>query len=276
MSTQADGLSLVLPVHNLVDRIDKVMGEWSNALRQTGRETELLIVDDGSTDGTAEKAERAGGGRVIRHDYQKGFGSCIRTALPEAKYPIFGYVGSDYPYTPADLKKLLAAFGQPNEELKMTVDVVGGCRTGIAVPGFWKVAGAVRRFFYRYALGNPQEPLAGWLGLGEHVYNVRTSWYYGNPFHDVNCAFKLFNKSRIDSIPIQCDDDGVHSELIAKLTFLTTLMAEVPLTPKPDSIPATVRSGMSTVRNKPMFRRPMTTNQIPATDQTDLTDRILI
>ena len=256
MSTTADGVSLVLPVHNLADRIDRLMGDWSSALRQTERETELIIVDDGSTDGTADKAERAGGGRVIRHDYQKGFGACIRTAIPEAKFPIFGYVGSDYPYSPADLKKLLTAFGKFNEEMKMTVDVVCGCRTGIPVPGFWKWMGKVQRFFYSYGLGNPQEPLPGWLGLGEHLFNLRTSWYYGNPFRDVNCAFKLFKKSRLETIPIQCDDDGVHTELIAKMTFLTTLMDEIPLSPKSHPIPPTVRSGMRMVRSKPMFRRP--------------------
>lgn len=256
MASTTDGISLVIPVHNIVDRIDRLMGDWSHALRQTGRESELLIIDDGSTDGTWEKAEKAGGGRLIRHDYQKGFGSCIRTAIAEAKYPIFGYVGSDYPYSPSDLKKLLSAYGIYNEEIKMSVDVVSGYRTGIALPQVWKVLGKLKRLFYGIVLGNPHEPLAGWLGIREHFYNAWTSWIYGNPFHDVNCAFKLFNRSRLESIHIQCDDEGVHTELIGKLTFLTTLMSEVPLSPKPDCIPPTIRSGMSIVMRKPMFRKP--------------------
>lgn len=246
----SSGLSLCLPVHNFADRVVRHLGDWSKALG----EGELILVDDGSTDGTTEKAEKAGGATVLRHDTRKGFGACIRTALATAKYPFFGYVGCDYPYSPSDLKKLLAVIGTHNVEMNLPVDVVSGCRTGIAVPGVWKALGTVHRLFYRVALGNPQEPLAGWLGLGEHLYNGGTSWIYGNPFHDVNCAFKLFTKARLDTIPIQCDDDGVHTELVAKLTFLTTLMAEVPLTPKPDPIPATIRQGMGTVWHRPQFR----------------------
>ncbi|MFO0938152.1 MAG: glycosyltransferase family 2 protein [Gemmataceae bacterium] len=255
MADRSEGLSLVLPVQNRADRIDQLMGAWSQALSQTGRDHELIVVDDGSTDGTAEKIERAGGARLLRHNTTKGFGACIRTALAEARFPIFGYVGVDYPYTPADLRKLLEEYGKYNEELKMSVDCVSGRRTGIAVPLLWKYPLAFYRFFYRYALGNPVEPMLGWLGFGEHLYNHWTSWYFGNPFHDVNCAFKLFRKSRIETIPIQCDDDGIHTELVAKLTFLTTLMAEVPLTPKPDSIPSTVRKGMKKVHKAPLFRR---------------------
>jgi glycosyltransferase involved in cell wall biosynthesis len=258
VSQSADGLSLVLPVHNVADRIGNLMGDWSAALKQSNRETELIVVDDGSTDGTAERVEKAGGARLLRHESPRGFGACIRSALAEARYPIFGYVGSDYPYSPADLKKLLAAYGQHNNEMNMSVDCVSGCRTGRPVPPVWKGIGSAVRLFYGVALGNPRQPLPGWLGFGEHYYNWWTSWIYGNPFHDVNCAFKLIRKSRIETVPIQCDDDGVHTELIAKLTFLTTLMAEVPLSPKPDPIPATTRSGMSAVLRKPLFRKPVT------------------
>ncbi len=80
-----DGRPRVPLVRNLADRIDRLMGDWSYGLRQTGRETELIFVDYGSTDGTWEKAEKAGGARVIRHLHQQGFGACVRTALPEAK-----------------------------------------------------------------------------------------------------------------------------------------------------------------------------------------------
>jgi hypothetical protein len=61
---------------------------------------------------------------------------------------------------------------------------------------------------------------------------------YGVPLADVNSCFKLFRTDFLKRFPIQSDGDFVHTELVAKATFLTSIMDEVPLTPRPDPIPA--------------------------------------
>ena len=58
----------------------------------------------------------------------------------------------------------------------------------------------------------------------------------GVPLTDVNSAFKLIRRPLLDRFPLQSDGDFVHAEIFAKLTFLSCLVAEVPLSPKPDVI----------------------------------------
>jgi hypothetical protein len=53
----------------------------------------------------------------------------------------------------------------------------------------------------------------------------------------VSSTFKLFRTDFLRRFPIQSDGDFVHTELVAKATFLTSIMDEVPLTPQPDAVP---------------------------------------
>lgn len=253
MSESAEGISLLIVVQNQETMVGRWLGHWSELLQQLHRPYQLIVIDDGSKDGTASAIEKFGLS-PIRNETAKGFGACVRMALGIAHQPIFGYVGHDYPYQPSDLPKLLSEYGKFNSDYQLTVDVVSGCRTGVAVPPFWKAFGWLQRQFYRFILGNPQTPLPGWYGVAEHWLNTKTRTIYGNPFHDVNCAFKLFRTNRLKVIPIQCHDDGIHIELISKLTFLTTLMAEVALSPQPDPIPYTNRRDLKSVFHSPQFK----------------------
>jgi hypothetical protein len=67
---------------------------------------------------------------------------------------------------------------------------------------------------------------------------------FGVPLADVNSAFKLYRTAFLKRVPIQSDGDFVHAELVAKATFLTCIMDELPLTPKPDPAPRSVWTGM--------------------------------
>jgi hypothetical protein len=60
---------------------------------------------------------------------------------------------------------------------------------------------------------------------------VFVGWVFGVPLADVNSAFKLYRTAFLKRIAIQSDGDFVHAELVAKATFLTSIMDELPLTP---------------------------------------------
>ena len=255
-----DGVSVVIPVHNVAEKLDACVQAWLDTLNQLGREYELILVDDGSTDTTRinldELAAKHPTIRLLKHLTKQGFGACLRTALPETKHPLFFYTAFDYPYTPSDITPFFERINVFDERINQKTALVAGCRAGVPVPGGWKAIGSTYRFFTNYALGIPIDPLAGWLGLREHVRSWRVWLVYGVPLTDPNCAFKLYRKAIFDKFPIQSNGDFVHAEIVAKCTFLTSIIDEVLLTPKPDPIPATDWSDSGEIFRNPKFFTP--------------------
>ena len=264
MTKPADAVTVVIPVHNAADRLDRIVA-WRAALDKCGRVYELLVVDDGSTDGTAEKLPgREPRARLLCHDTRKGFGACLRTALAEAKHPLFFYAALDYPYTPTDLRVMLDRIELRDDFLDKQPDLISGCRTGLTAPLLPRVAGGAWRWFWRIFAGMPRQDATPWHGWSACWYRSRVSWVYGVPLADVNSCFKLFRTAFLKRFPIQSDGDFVHTELVAKATFLTSIMDEVPLTSKPDAVP---QPGDLSVDKKRVFRDPQFTfEQTPVAD----------
>ena len=105
-----EAVSVVLPVRNCAAGIEALVANWTQGLNSVGRPWELIVVDDGSTDGTFAKAEAAAARgrntRVLKLGTATGFGACLRLALPEVQHPLLATCAADYPYTPVDLAKL--------------------------------------------------------------------------------------------------------------------------------------------------------------------------
>src|SRR5581483_5751227 len=154
-----------------------------------------------------------------------------------ARHPLFFYSALDYPYTPSDIKRLLERIDLRDELLGKQPDLISGCRTGLSTPELVQWTGRAWRLFWRLFAGMPAQEPAPWHGWPAYRFRVRTKWVYGVPLADVNSCFKLFRTDFLKRFPIQSDGDFVHTELVAKATFLTSIMDEVPLTPKPDPVP---------------------------------------
>jgi glycosyltransferase involved in cell wall biosynthesis len=256
-----DPVTVVIPVHNAADRLGKLVPAWSEMLAKLGRGYEILVVDDGSTDTTAAALEQLANRvpylRVLRHDARRGFGASLRTALAEAKHPLFFYTSSDYPYTPADLRRMLERIEVRDEVFGKQPDLISGCRTGRPKPWLVKWGGRAWRLLWRVLFGMPLQPSPTWLGWREARYRWLVGWLFGVPLADVNSAFKLYRTAFLRRFPIQSDGDFVHTELVAKATFLTSIMDELPLTPKPDAEPVpSVRSELWRVFRHPDFGTP--------------------
>jgi hypothetical protein len=251
-----DGLSVVLAVRTSADPAP-LLNAWTAFLPKCGRAWELVVVADGVS------VPDRGGVTVLRHETPKGYGACVRTALPALLHPLVLLTADDYPYTPADLAKLIERIETAGEmpdpktgEWGMrTPDLVAGARTGVPEPGLLKVGGAAVRAFCKIVLDLPLEPRPGWYGWGEHR-KVTGAWLtYGVPLHDPHCGLKLVRKSLLERFPIQCDGDLFHVELVAKATFLACMMDEVPLTPKPDRVTSAVwaKADRKVLWGKPKF-----------------------
>jgi glycosyltransferase involved in cell wall biosynthesis len=215
-------ISMVLPCFNQSAGRASIVDGWVRALRKLDQPFEMIIVDDGSTDGSAETADgiaaREINVSVIRHGERRGYGAAIRTGLAASKHPLFLYSACDYPYSPSDIKKLLQSID--------TAHVVSGCRTD-ALPSTLKSLGALYRGATRVLFGLELAPRPGWQGWPAWWRAVGDRWIYALRMHDVPSAFKLFRRSIFERIPIQSNGCFVHAEILAKANFLGCLMAEV-------------------------------------------------
>ena len=272
MSDTRQGISLVLVVKNVASTVSATISAWASGMSALGREWELLVIDDGSTDGTVAAATKACDkvklARLLPTPAPTGFGACVRSALPQTRFPLLAIATTDYPYTPADLGRMVEKLGRKEMiyDRELEVVLVNGCRMGVPVPTAWRRLGWVIRKFARVALGLPLTPLTGWLGRGEHFRSWYAWFVFGNPFIDPNCGLKLMRKSLIESFPIQSDGDFAHAEIIAKTTFLTQLADELPLTPKAVAVPSPL---WSKIDRKRLFRHPQF--RVESTQPVDIT-----
>ena len=236
-----DGVTVVIPAHDAAAALDRVLPAWGAVLTNLGRPFEILVVNDGSTDNTAAALDKLAGRvphlGVLKHDARRGFGACLRTALAEAKHPLFLYAGVDYPYTPTDIKPMLERIDLRDELLGQQPDLISGARAGQPRPFLVKYLSGAWKLFWRVFAGLPVMESPPWYGWGEWWYRARVGWVFGVPLADVNSAFKLYRTAFLKRFPIQSDGDFVHTELVAKATFLTSIMDEVPLTPKSEPLP---------------------------------------
>ena len=251
-------VTVVIPVHNAAERLDPIVSNWVQVLDHSGgRAYSISIVDDGSSDGTVEVANKLAARyrhlRVLKHETRNGFGASLRTALEQTNTPLFFYTSVDYPYTPADIRKLLDRIELRDEIFNKQPDLISGCRTGLPAPKLMAWSGFAWKLFWRIFAGLPMTDPTPWHGWREYFYSFRVEWVYAIPLVDVNSCFKLFRTEFLKKFPIQSDGDFVHTELVAKATFLTSIMDEVPLTAKPDPIPPL---GPIAADKRRVFRRP--------------------
>jgi glycosyltransferase involved in cell wall biosynthesis len=99
-------VSIVIPAFNE----EKAIGPVVDALHSKFPEAELIVVDDGSTDGTAEYATSSGA-KVIKHEFQRGYGASLRTGTEAATREHVLFCDGDGQHSAEDVEKLIAACG---------------------------------------------------------------------------------------------------------------------------------------------------------------------
>ena len=223
------GISVVIPAHNGAENLEAVVIGVSAVLEGMERGYEVIVVNDGSTDTTAEVAERLSAGnkrvRVVHHAAREGYGAALRSGFRVAKYPLVLQLDGDNQYDPAEIDRLLGAINQ--------VDVVCGYReTGTTE------SRGVAYWFYRWVL--------------RVVFAVRV--------RDVNCGFRLFRRAALRRIPIQSNGRFANAEVLAKATFMNMLVGEVGVSchPRPAGLTALAHEGYRNLLLDAahVFRRP--------------------
>jgi glycosyltransferase involved in cell wall biosynthesis len=182
-------LSVVIPVYNEVETIDRIV----ERVRAVDLAEEIVIVDDGSSDGTPEKLaalDRDDDVRVLRHDRNRGKGAALRTGFAAAGGDVVLIQDADLEYDPSEYPKLI----QPIVDDK--ADVVFGSRF---------VGSEAKRvlYFWHYA-GNRFLTL-----LSNMLTNLNLS--------DVETCYKVFRREVLDGITIREDRFGFEPEITAKV-----------------------------------------------------------
>jgi glycosyltransferase involved in cell wall biosynthesis len=223
-------LSLVLSAYNDGAYLEEVLDAWVRTLDGLNRPYEILLVDDGSADGTAARAEslraKCPALRALRHEEPYGIGAALRTGFGQARHPLLLYTTADRQYQPADLAALLREIDK--------VHLVSGFRRWQPVPLVLRILGMVYRILARVAFDLAPAPLPGWLGWRDHAYRWLCRAVFGLRLQDLKCFFVLCRREVLTQFPIQSDGPFVQTEILAKANFLACLIAEeTPVTHAP-------------------------------------------
>src|SRR5260370_31242116 len=102
-------LSLIIPAYNEEAGIRQAIEEADKALSNLTDRYEIIIVDDGSTDDTANIVSEAAGGRtrLLQHDHNRGYSAALRTCFETARYDLVAFTDADCQFHLADLAGLL-------------------------------------------------------------------------------------------------------------------------------------------------------------------------
>jgi glycosyltransferase involved in cell wall biosynthesis len=198
-------LSIVIPVYNEVTTIANVVARVRSAELPQGMEREIVVVDDGSTDGTREVVEQlraAGRIRLYAERGNRGKGAALRSAFAVVTGDIVVVQDADLEYDPADYRALLRPI------LDGQADVVFGSR--------FAGGGAHRVLFFWHMIGNKLLTL-----LSNAATDLNLS--------DMESGYKMFRREVINSIVVESDRFGFEPEVTAKVALGGWRVYEVPI-----------------------------------------------
>ena len=201
-------VSILMPCLNEAETIAGCVREALAALAAAGVAGEVLVADNGSSDGSPALA-RAAGARVVEVP-GRGYGNALAGGIAAARgrYVLMGDADGSYDF--GELPRFLGA-------LRGGADLAMGCRLpaggGRILPGAmpWK---------HRW-IGNPLLTFLGRL-------------FFTAPIHDFHCGLRAFRREALLGLGLQCPGMEYASEMVVRATFARLVVTEVPVTLRPD------------------------------------------
>ncbi|MCC7087295.1 MAG: glycosyltransferase family 2 protein [Pirellulales bacterium] len=183
-------LSVVIPVFNEVRTIDRILA----AVRSVELDTEIIVVDDFSTDGTRDQLARFNRDdprlRIFYHDRNQGKGAALRKGFAAARGKFVVVQDADLEYDPREYPKLL----QPLLEDK--ADVVFGSR---------------------FAGSDNHRVLYFWHAVGNRLLSLLSNMCTNLNMTDIECCYKVFRCELLQQISLREDRFGFEPEIVAKI-----------------------------------------------------------
>jgi glycosyltransferase involved in cell wall biosynthesis len=194
-------LSVLIPVYNEARTIDEIL----RLVAREKTEKEILVVDDGSTDGTREKLrawDGKNGVRVLLHERNQGKGRAVRTAMEAAGGDVLIIQDADLEYDPAEYPVLV----KPIEEGR--ADVVFGSR---------------------FAGGGERRVQNFWHQQGNRMLTLVSNVVTGLNLSDMATCYKAFHRRVVPSLELTSRGFGIDAEITAKVARGGFRVFEVPV-----------------------------------------------
>ena len=228
MPEAAPEVSVVIPCLNEADTLATCIEKATRSFRSHNICGEIIVADNGSTDGSQEIALQMGA-RLV-HVQAKGYGNALMGGISQAKANFIIMGDGDDSYDFEQIPRFV-------EKMRQGYDLVQGCRLP---SGGGKILPGAMPFLHRW-LGNP---LLSWLAK---------KWFRA-PIHDVYCGMRAFTKALYDRLDLRCTGMEFATEMIIKAALYRQRIAEVPITLHPDGRKShpphlkTFRDGWRTIR----------------------------
>ena len=201
-------VSIVLPCLNEADTLGVCVRKALWAMQDAGIHGEVIVADNGSTDGSPRIAEQLGA-RVV-HAPERGYGRALRAGVAAARGTFVVMADADASYDLLELPKFI-------EQLRAGYDLAQGCRLpsggGRIAPG-------------------AMPPLHRWWG--NPMFSAMVRGMFWAPVHDVYCGMRGFRKELFDRLDLRSAGMEFATEMVIKSSLQNARIVEVPITLHPD------------------------------------------
>ncbi len=197
-------LSVIIPLYNEVKTIQEII----KRVQATGQADEIIVIDDGSTDGSRDllaKIAVEANIKVIYHERNQGKGKAVRTGIQNASGDLIIIQDADLEYDPREYPNLL----RPIQE--DIADVVYGSRF----------------------LGAGRRPVLFWNMVANKILTLVTNVLYNNILTDMETGYKLFRRQVVQNMTLHARGFEFEPEFTAKILKSKARIYEVPITFNP-------------------------------------------